>query len=119
MCPLRSSCLWPTRTGDRYRFVTSRPNLDPGMTPRSEKLTRRVETMGLEPTTPCLQIRPTRTRTDVDERLRLVRGTTRTVAEECERRRALPFCYHVSASRRRFGDRWGREWVGIITRLAY
>ena len=82
MCPLRSSCLWPTRTGDRYRFVTSRPNLDPGMTPRSEKLTRRVETMGLEPTTPCLQTCPTRITADGDERLSLIRGMIRTLADK-------------------------------------
>jgi hypothetical protein len=30
--------------------------------------------MGLEPTTPCLQIRPTWTMADTDERLRLVSG---------------------------------------------
>ncbi len=40
-----------------------------------------VETMGLEPTTPCLQIRPTRTRANGDERRRQVRRTIRTVAD--------------------------------------
>ena len=37
-------------------------------------LVKGVETMGLEPTTPCLQIRPSRTATNDCERLRHVSG---------------------------------------------
>ena len=33
-----------------------------------------VETMGLEPTTPCLQTRPTRMMANADEPLRLISG---------------------------------------------
>jgi hypothetical protein len=55
-----------------------------------------VKTMGLEPTAPCLQIRPTCTAANSDGRLRLVRGTIRTPANRRERLRALPFCYFVS-----------------------
>jgi hypothetical protein len=59
-------------------------------------LIKRVETMGLEPTTPCLQIRPTRKVANTDERLRLVRGAIRTTADQGERPRSLPFCYRVT-----------------------
>jgi hypothetical protein len=52
--------------------------------------------MGLEPTTPCLQIRPTRTVANGDERLRLVSGTIRTFADKGGRLRTLPFSYRVT-----------------------
>jgi hypothetical protein len=41
--------------------------------------------MGLEPTTPCLQIRPIRTRANGDERLRQISGVMWTLTDECER----------------------------------
>jgi hypothetical protein len=47
-------------------------------------LIKRVETMGLEPTTPCLQIRPIWTTANGDERLRQIRGTMRTLADGCD-----------------------------------
>ena len=50
--------------------------------------------MGLEPTTPCLQTRPTRTMANTDGRLRQGSSLNRTMANACERLRALPRCYH-------------------------
>ena len=43
----------------------------------------------------CLQIRPTRTLANTDERLWLVKGSFRTPADGCEQLRTLPFCYHT------------------------
>ena len=57
-----------------------------------------VETMGLEPTTPCLQIRPTRTAANTDELLRLVMSMFRTPADGRGRLRALPFCYRAPST---------------------
>jgi hypothetical protein len=37
--------------------------------------------MGLEPTTPCLKIRPNRTTANSDERLRQISGTMRTLTD--------------------------------------
>jgi hypothetical protein len=51
-----------------------------------------VETMGLEPTTPCLQIRPTRTTANSDDRLRQIRGAIRTPTDACERLRMRHQC---------------------------
>jgi hypothetical protein len=48
--------------------------------------------MGLEPTTPCLQIRPNGTAANTDERIRLVRGRSgrlRTGANNCGRYRLV------------------------------
>ena len=59
-----------------------------------------VETSGLEPPTPCLQIRPTRTTANSDGQLRLLSSTIRTLANEYERLRALPFCYHSALANR-------------------
>ena len=67
-----------------------------------------VETMGLEPTTPFLQIRPTRTVANALERLRQIRGTIRTPANRREWLRTVPFCYRAtseSASRSRTDHR--------------
>ena len=44
----------------------------------------------LEPTTPCLQIRPMRTTANTDERLRRVSDAIRTLADRCERLRMRP-----------------------------
>ena len=54
--------------------------------------------MGLEPTTPCLQIRPTWTTANSDEQLRLVGDTTRILADACECLRVLPSCYRPTTS---------------------
>ena len=64
---------------------------DQGVDSKVETL---VETMGLEPTTPCLQIRPTRTATNDDELLWLIRRSNCTAANRGERQRTLPFCNH-------------------------
>jgi len=44
---------------------------------------------GLEPTTPCLQIRPTRTAANSDERLRQIRPDVRMFANRCGRLRMV------------------------------
>lgn len=54
-------------------------------------LTAPVETMGLEPTNPCLQTRPTRTVAIVDEQLRLISATFWTHADERGRLRRYHF----------------------------
>jgi hypothetical protein len=51
-----------------------------------------VETMGIEPTTPCLQIRTTWTVANDCERLRLIRVGWRTVADISERQRMFDKC---------------------------
>jgi hypothetical protein len=51
-----------------------------------------VETMGLEPTTPCLQIRPTRTVANDGERLCLIKDGSWTVADGSERWRMFDRC---------------------------
>jgi hypothetical protein len=51
-----------------------------------------VETMGLEPTTPCLQIRPIRKRANADELSRQISGSMRTSADVCEQLRMRPKC---------------------------
>ena len=48
--------------------------------------------MGLEPTTPCLQIRPTWTMADDGERLCLIRAVSRMVANDGERQRMFDRC---------------------------
>jgi hypothetical protein len=50
--------------------------------------------MGLEPTAPALQTRPTRTPANSDERLRLVSDTFPTSAHGYERLRVLAICRH-------------------------
>jgi hypothetical protein len=51
-----------------------------------------VKTMGLEPTTPCLQIRPTWTPTNSDERLREISAKMRTATNGCGRLRMRHEC---------------------------
>jgi hypothetical protein len=51
-----------------------------------------VETSGLEPPTPCLQIRPIRTRANADELSRQISGSMRTSADVCEQLRMRPKC---------------------------
>ena len=51
-----------------------------------------VETMGLEPTTPCLQIRPTWTMADGGERLCLISIGSRTVTDSDGRQRMFDRC---------------------------
>jgi hypothetical protein len=53
---------------------------------------QRVETSGLEPPTPCLQVRPTRTATNSDELLRQISAMIRMLADGCERLRMRPEC---------------------------
>lgn len=65
--------------------------------------------MGLEPTTPCLQIRPARTMANGYGRSDLINGGSWTVADDSERRRMRPTCSIAATGRckgRNSRSRW-------------